>query len=974
MYSDVMSPSLSHRESTPNLTPKQQINNEKVTMIQSAIRGFLAKELYGKTKIDSQSLFVFDRADRLLRSLTKTSERVEQNWEKSLISQTEEVETIGALEKVKNDVVDLAKDLRSKNGVKLSSYKSVADYCDQTFSRIVNAEVDYDNVLMTAGFSSLQKAVDYLRESSQEIILSSKARKLIKQYDLLFTPKEMTIFDGDPLLTIEDPVLFKSENSMNIFVKKEDLLSDIPVLKRIEKPNPFSRVETFQGAELHFAAKNQKGKHFYVIVKGSFKKDALNMAQTCPMIKERLMDIETEFLDNIEIPSEFVKNYLDQYPARELLLKTKAEVVCEIQEDYEYVKTASAEPIKQFMCKFENFPLIHQVRILSIFLSVPDKKMANMLYHLYIRDNRDLRELLRATLHYTLVKKLNFIQEEYKNNHGKFLSRKSQKVTYDDRIFLSNMDDATKEKAYEKLKSINDRGNEADKCEKYLDALLKVPFGIYSPETVTKESNPLHIKAYLDKVKSDLNDAVYGQDKSKTAIMEWLAQRISNGESKGECIALEGPPGTGKTTFAREGIAKALGRPFAFISMAGQKDGADLVGHGYTYIGSIWGRFVEILMECGRMDPVIYFDEVDKISESGKAEIEGILTALTDFSQNGVYNLDKYFSGVKFDFSRVLFVFSYNDSNKINSILKDRMQIIKIEPLSQKDKLQVARNHLLPEILKSCGFSEEDILIDDEEIKFISENYTFEAGARKLKENLYSIVRQINLKRLYEPDSIKLPFKIDQKAIIEFRDEPKEDFQKIASEPLVGTINGLYATGAGIGGITVVQAYRTIGKEPLELILTGSQGDVMRESMSVARTVALNLIPESRRGQIHEPFLNGLHIHCPEGSMPKDGPSAGGAITTAIVSQLTGIPIRNDVAMTGEIDLRGRITKIGGLVAKLHGAKKAGVKLALVPKENLKDLEKIQKKFPELIDDTFEVRTIETIKEALDIALVSKLV
>jgi endopeptidase La len=971
MYSDVMSPQEGSQDFISFPNEPGAITDGQAAIIQSAIRRFFANEFYGKTKTDSIALFIDDRAEKLIKDVSKTAERVESNWERSIINQTAQGTAMQSLMKISTDTKALRKDIRQKKGVKLSSKQSVNSFCDEVLKRIVISELDFCDTLKKVGFPSLKKALDFFTDGNWKIEFSREALKMIQQYDMLFKPSEVSYYK-ETITTQDDSVVLTTKRGERLVINKAEFSSDLPVLKRISAPNSYSHIEAIQGAELHFAGKIDDNEYCYLIVKGVFIKDPLNISHSCEMVKRKLEEVEIELLDCFDVPDSFINNYIQQYPIRELLLKSAVEITQDLRSGYKEAKNATLESIRVFSDKFEHYPAVQKMSMMANLLMMDDIKPAINMYYLCIRENPELKQMLMSTLHYSLQKKLNILLDDYEKSIVKFSNKKFKDVSLEDRIHMSKMDDETKEKAFDKLKIITDKGNEADKAEKYLLGLLKIPFGIFTPEPVSKKSSHEDIKNHLKNVESSLDAAVFGQEKSKKAIMEWLAQRISNGESKGECIALEGPPGTGKTTFAREGIAKALGRPFAFISMGGIRDGSDLLGHGYTYIGSVWGRIVQILMEAGCMDPVIYFDEVDKISEHGKNEIEGILTALTDFSQNKDFQ-DKYFSGVKFDLSRVLFVFSYNDQKKLNPIFKDRMQIIKVDPLSLKDKLEVAHKHLIPEILKSCGFTKEDIEISDDDIKYIIENYTFEAGARKLKENLYSIVRQINLKRLYDPGSIQLPYKIDRKAIVEFRDEPLEDFPKIASEPLVGTVNGLYATTAGIGGITVVQAYRTLAKEPLELILTGSQGDVMKESMKVARTVALNVIPESRQEKIQNTFLNGLHIHCPEGSTPKDGPSAGGAITTAIVSQLTGIPIRNDVAMTGEIDLRGRISKIGGLGAKLQGAKKAGVKLALIPKENEKDLEKITKKFPELIDDTFQVKSVQTIKEILDIALVTKL-
>ena len=457
-------------------------------------------------------------------------------------------------------------------------------------------------------------------------------------------------------------------------------------------------------------------------------------------------------------------------------------------------------------------------------------------------------------------------------------------------------------------------------------------------------------KDYLVKVRKTLNDCVYGQEETKMQLERLIAQWM-NGKMEGTVFGFQGPPGVGKTTIAKKGLAKCFvdedgnPRPFGFLPLGGSSNGATLEGHSYTYLGSTWGRIVDILMETKCMNPIIYIDEVDKVSntEHGR-EIIGILTHLTDFSQNHEFS-DKYFSGIKFDLSKVLFVFSYNDSHSIDRILRDRITEISVKALTIGEKIHVVQNYSWPEILDVVGYKPSDMIISKDVVKYIIQNYTNEAGVRKLREKLFEIIREINLKKITD-DNIKLPYEVTEEFVKElFSDKPKVQLKRIAKEPQVGFVNGLYATVMGTGGLTIVECVKTPSDRKLALELTGQQGDVMKESMMCAKTLAWNLIPKSVKKEINEEYETygnfGLHIHCPEAATPKDGPSAGITITTAIVSRLCNVKVKNDIAMTGEIDLHGNVHPIGGLEAKLEGAKRAGVRLCLIPKDNEEDYEKI---------------------------------
>lgn len=481
-------------------------------------------------------------------------------------------------------------------------------------------------------------------------------------------------------------------------------------------------------------------------------------------------------------------------------------------------------------------------------------------------------------------------------------------------------------------------------------------------------------KIFIFNVREKLNNSVYGNENSKKTIETIIAQWIS-GKNDGAILGFNGPPGVGKTTLAKKGISECLvdddnnTRPFAFIPLGGSTNGSTLEGHNYTYVGSTWGKIVDILMDTKCLNPIIFFDEVDKISntEHGK-EIIGILTHLTDQTQNDKFN-DKYFSGVELDLSKALFIFSYNDSSLIDPILKDRITEIKINPLNLKDKIIIVNNYILPEICKILGYKENDIIIEEDNIIYIIESYTYEAGVRKLKEKLFEIIRVFNLERIYNNKDIIFPYTFTKEKIDSIlEDHIKINFNKISNTPKIGFVNGLYATSAGIGGLTVIEVTKTFSETKFSLELTGHQGDIMKESVKCAKTIAWNLLSQDNKKIILDQMKDlswGLHVHTPDGATPKDGPSAGAAITLAILSFLINSPIKNDIAMTGEIDLNGNIKKIGGLTSKLSGAKKAGVKTVLIPHENLDDLELIRKKDLSQEDNNFNIITVNTIYDVI---------
>ena len=465
------------------------------------------------------------------------------------------------------------------------------------------------------------------------------------------------------------------------------------------------------------------------------------------------------------------------------------------------------------------------------------------------------------------------------------------------------------------------------------------------------------VKTTMNNIRKILDDSVYGHDKAKRQIERIIGQWMS-GEMKGYCFGFEGPPGVGKTSLAKKGLAKCLtdkdgnSRPFGFIAIGGSANGSTLDGHNYTYVGSTWGRIVDILMESKCMNPIIFIDELDKVSktENGK-EIIGILTHIVDPTQNDTFQ-DKYFNGIDIDLSKALFIFSYNDVSLLDRILLDRIHRVKFDNLSVKDKIVITRNYILPEIFEKINLRG-SVIFNDEIIEHIIETYTCESGVRKLKEIFFEIISEINLELLREEqdDEIDTPI-ILTKDLLKTRylkDHREVKAKTIHENNEVGIINGLWANALGQGGIIPIQTTYFPTSNFLELKLTGMQGDVMKESMNVAKSLAYKLTPPKRQKELikmyKETNLQGLHIHCPEGAVPKDGPSAGTAITTCIYSLFNKKKIKKDIAITGEINLQGYVTAIGGLNLKILGGIKAGVKEFIYPQENQDDFNDFMDKY-----------------------------
>ena len=526
--------------------------------------------------------------------------------------------------------------------------------------------------------------------------------------------------------------------------------------------------------------------------------------------------------------------------------------------------------------------------------------------------------------------------------------------------------------------SISDESEKSDKLKDWIENIMKIPFGKYIGFNLLKLKKK-KVKMFLKNLENKMDDAVFGHVEAKKHIVEIIGQELRNVNSKGNNIGIWGPPGNGKTTLVKEGIAKAMNRPFVFINLGGASDGSFLEGHSYTYEGSLCGRIADALMTSKCMNPIIYFDELDKISNTKKGEeITNMLIHLTDPAQNSHFR-DKFLNGVDLDLSKATFIFSYNNPSNINRILLDRITQIETKYLLVPQKIYIAQKHLIPTICKDVGFEENSIQIDDEILTNIIVNNTNEGGIRKCKSLLYKIFREINIIHLTDGmlnnRHITFPFNITSQDIkIILKNKNELNHIKINDNAKCGIINGMYATDLGTGGILPIESLWFPSNTPLDIKTTGNLQLVIKESAQVAITLAFNHIDKELQDSYikqWKTYCRGIHLHFSDGSVEKDGPSAGTAIAVSIYSLLTNKKIRPDIAITGEINLQGFVSEIGGLENKLEGIKRAGVKIALYPTDNEKDIVNIKKRNPKLICDNFQVYPISTLNEALNFAIIN---
>ncbi|MER1690915.1 endopeptidase La [Proteus mirabilis] len=557
--------------------------------------------------------------------------------------------------------------------------------------------------------------------------------------------------------------------------------------------------------------------------------------------------------------------------------------------------------------------------------------------------NRVKKQMEKSQREYYLNEQMKAIQKEL----GEMDDAPDEMESLKRKIEAAKMPKEAREKTeaeLQKLKMMSPMSAEATVVRSYIDWMVQVPWNSRSK-----------VKKDLVKAQEVLDTDHYGLERVKERILEYLAVQSRVSKIKGPILCLVGPPGVGKTSLGQS-IAKATGRKYVRMALGGVRDEAEIRGHRRTYIGSMPGKLIQKMAKVGVKNPLFLLDEIDKMSSDMRGDPASALLEVLDPEQNIAFN-DHYLE-VDYDLSDVMFVATSNSMN-IPAPLLDRMEVIRLSGYTEDEKLNIAKQHLLPKQIERNALKENELTIHDSAIMGIIRYYTREAGVRSLEREISKLCRKA-VKQLLMDSTIK-HIEIDENNLKDYLGVRKVDYGRADTENRIGMVTGLAWTEVG-GDLLTIETANVPGKG--KLTFTGSLGEVMQESIQAAMTVV--------RARADKLGINGdfyekrdIHVHVPEGATPKDGPSAGIAMCTALVSSLTGNPVRSDVAMTGEITLRGQVLPIGGLKEKLLAAHRGGIKTVLIPDENKRDLEEI----PENIVADLDIHPVKTIEEVLTLAL-----
>ena len=524
----------------------------------------------------------------------------------------------------------------------------------------------------------------------------------------------------------------------------------------------------------------------------------------------------------------------------------------------------------------------------------------------------------KANHDYYLREQINAIQEELGEDDDEDIAELRR------RLAVSPISGEARDKVERELKRLTRmtmHSPEASVSYNYIDYMLSIPWGKYTESGVD-----------IKFAREVLDEDHFGMQDVKDRLLEYLGVRALNPDMKSPIICLVGPPGVGKTSIARS-VARALGRKFAQMSLGGVHDEAELRGHRRTYIGAMAGRVVSAITQCGSMDPVFLFDEIDKLSRSHNGDPSSAMLEILDPEQNSRFR--DHYVDAPFDLSKVMFITTANTTDTIDRALLDRMEIIELSSYTMEEKLQIAKRHLMPKELKAHGMKASQLRIHENAMRELIDKYTRESGVRTLERLIGKLCRKAALAISENEDRKSVT--VSMKTLESFLGAPRYLRTPVSGKNSVGVVNGLAWTSVG-GEVMPVEALVLDGSGKLEL--TGKLGEVMKESAGIAystvRAQAANIGISADFFKTHD-----LHVHVPEGAVPKDGPSAGVALTCALLSAVTGIPARGDIAMTGEITLTGRVLPIGGVKEKLLAAYRMGISRILLPKDNGKDLEDI---------------------------------
>ncbi|RKY81172.1 endopeptidase La [candidate division KSB1 bacterium] len=685
-----------------------------------------------------------------------------------------------------------------------------------------------------------------------------------------------------------------------------------------------------------------------VLVQGLTRMEVLEYVQTEPYLKAKIQPLEDVIEKSLELEA-LAKNITIQF-------QKIVNLVPQLPDELQIAVMNISHPGKlaDLVASNLNLSLEEKQQILE---AIDVKKR---LEKLTIFINRELQVLEVGT------KIQSQVQSELSKNQREYFLRQQLEAI---RKELGEEDERTMEikELKEKIKAAKMPKDVEKEAMRELDRLSKMPPGaaeytvsrtyldwlIALPWSVSTEDN-LDI-AQAQKV---LDEDHYDLDKVKERILEYLAVRKLKSDMKGPILCFVGPPGVGKTSLGRS-IARALGRKFVRISLGGARDEAEIRGHRRTYIGALPGRIIQGIRNAGSNNPVFMLDEVDKLGVDFRGDPSSALLEVLDPEQN--YAFVDHYLDVPFDLTKVMFITTANLLDPIPAALRDRMEVLELPGYTEEEKLHIAKKYLIPKQLEAHGLTADHLVFDDEAIMRIVREYTREAGLRNLEREIAAICRRV-ARKVAEGETEKQ--QITENKIPEFLGPPRFFFEvaERTSEPGVAT--GLAWTPSG-GDILFIEASKMPGKKGL--ILTGHLGEVMKESAQAALSY---IRAKAKELGVNERFFDkyDIHIHVPAGAIPKDGPSAGVTISTALLSLLREEPVRSDVAMTGEITLRGKILPVGGIKEKILAAKRAGIKVVILPEKNKKDLEEV----PQQAKDELQFHFVDTLDEVFEIAFDSK--
>lgn len=638
-----------------------------------------------------------------------------------------------------------------------------------------------------------------------------------------------------------------------------------------------------------------------------------------------IKDLLGEFISKVRDTNiEKIKGLLHIDILEELLLKVANDFVLDYKVKQEVLENDNLEEIYEILVSY----IIKENEIITI--------KQNFQHQLREQIDKNQKE-------YVLREQLKLIQNELGDS-----SPVSEADTYEEKLEKLHISKEAKDKVMKeisRLRAMPSGSQELNVIRNYLETVFDIPWN-----KKTKDNTD------IKKAASILDEEHYGLEKVKERIIEYLAVRMLNPNGHSPILCLVGPPGTGKTSIAKS-VANALNKKYIRISLGGVRDEAEIRGHRKTYIGAMPGRLVDGLRQAKVNNPLMLLDEIDKSSSDYKGDISSALLEVLDPAQNHAFR-DNYVE-IPIDLSKVLFIATANSISTIPRPLLDRMELIEISSYTENEKFHIAKDYLLKKQLLENGLASKNVSITDEALKKIIHNYTREAGVRNLERQIGNVFRKCARKVL---EGRKTKIVISPKKIEEFLGKEKVSFELANEKDEIGIVRGLAWT--SVGGDTL-QIEVNLIKGAGKLVLTGQMGDVMKESANIAYTCVKSLA-DTYKIDIKDFEDKDVHLHIPAGAVPKDGPSAGITMTTAILSAFTNKKVRKDVAMTGEVTLRGRVLPIGGLKEKLLAAKLAGMKTVIVPKKNKLDVEEISKE----ILDKLEIVYADEIKEVLDLALI----